>query len=102
MRARRAVEEDADRERDRNDDAADDTEDEDAAEGDERERDRGADVTEAPDRTEIDQAGGRDDDGHAERRLGQRLDQRHCEQEEEPNDRRGGNPGGPRARAAGG
>ena len=54
MRTRRAIEEHADRERDRDDDAADDAEHEHAAEGDERERHLGrADVSQAPDRAEL-------------------------------------------------
>ena len=82
-----AVEEHADRERDRDRDAAEHAEDEDAAERDEREADLGgADVAEAPDRPDVDQPGGGDDDHHAERRLGQRLDQRHQEEEEQPDD----------------
>ena len=100
VRARRAVEEDADRERDRDDDAADDAEHEHAAEGDERERDLGrTHAAEPPDRVDVDQPGGGDDDDHSERRRRQRLDQGHREEEEEPDDRRGDEDGslGPRA-----
>ena len=94
VRARRAVEEDADRQCDRDDDAAEDAEDEHAAERDEREPHLGGPyVAEAPDRADVDQPGGGDDDDHSERRLGQRLDQRHREEQEEPNDRGGDDDG---------
>ena len=90
VRARRAVEEHADGKRDRDDDAADDAEHEHAAEGDERERGLGrAHVPQPPDRADVDQAGGGDDDDHTERCGRERLDQGHREEQEEPDDRRG-------------
>ena len=100
VRTCRAVEEHADRERDRDDDAADNSEHEHPAEGDERKRDLGwADVPQAPDRVDVDQPGGGDDDDYSERGRRQRLDQGHCEEEKEPDDRRGNENGSLRLRA---
>ena len=90
VRTRRAVEEHTDGERDRDGDAADDAEHEHTAEGDERERDLGgANVAQAPDRADVDQPGGGDNDDHSERSRRQWLDQGHREEEEETDDRRG-------------
>ena len=73
-----------------------------APERDEGETDLGATyAAKAPDRTDVDQAGGRDDDDHPECRFRQRLDQRHREKQKEPYDRSGYHDRSLRFRAAG-
>ena len=102
VRSRGAVDEYADRKRDRDDDAFEHAEDEHAPEGDERETDLGGTyAAQAPDRADVDQAGGCDDDDHAERRLRQRFDQRHREEQKEPYHRSGDHDRSLRFRAAG-
>ena len=74
----------------RHDDAPEHPEHQHAAECDEREADLGLPyVPEPPDGANIEEPGGSDDDDHSERGLRQRLDQRHREEEKEPDDRGG-------------